>query len=186
MVRAARLRQDADQVRPARLSGVPLPVSRDHWPTLARRAPAGRRAGTVPSTEYGGSVMSESKLFKVLTDGKSCHGGTATWKLPKGDKPGAWMPSIAGSLKSCEIGYHLTTDPARWWIGGATLYEAEYDGETVGDGSDKIAARKARLLREVPWSDGQVFTEGQHRVSRGVSRASGSASVEASGSASVE
>jgi hypothetical protein len=33
-------------------------------------------------TERGGRRRLSSRLYKVLIDGQSCHGGTMTWSLP--------------------------------------------------------------------------------------------------------
>src|SRR5690606_5021590 len=86
-------------------------------------------------------------------------------------------------------GYHLTREPARWWREGAECYVAEWDGEHVGYGGDKIAVRRCRLLRRLTASELaslRVFVEGSHQVSDGIAWASGSATVEAYDSARVE
>ena len=89
-------------------------------------------------------------LFKVLSaDGKPLHGGTGDWPLPKGGKPGKWY-AVDGKLACCERGLHLTSDPLRWWRSKARLFVAEAEPlELAGDGSDKAAFRRARLLYEV-------------------------------------
>ncbi|MBK9272828.1 MAG: hypothetical protein IPM48_14680 [Saprospiraceae bacterium] len=54
------------------------------------------------------------KLYKILVDGRSCHGGDLKWSLPtkKGNKwiPGEWH-EVKGDLKICERGLHLTKKP---------------------------------------------------------------------------
>jgi hypothetical protein len=90
-------------------------------------------------------------LYKVLVAGKSCHGGSLTWSLPKrsGSKwtPGDWHDVPTVSL--CNSGLHLTSLPEAWWKDGATLYEVEAEG-VVGNAADtKVAAKRVRLLREV-------------------------------------
>src|SRR5690606_32824707 len=135
------------------------------------------------------------KYYKVLLHGRSCHGGDAEWSLPKQREdgtwePGEWMPKIRGPLELCANGYHLTREPARWWREGAECYVAEWDGEHVGDGDggDKIAVRRCRLLRKL--SNGElaalrIFADGRHVVTGGFAVASGSALVEARDSARV-
>jgi hypothetical protein len=122
--------------------------------------------------------------FKVLVDGASCHGGSLTWSLPTNDAPGEWH-DVTGTIEACSNGLHLTTTPVNWWKEDARVFEAEYDGDTDTEG-DKIAVRRARLLREVSWDDHQVWSAGEHAVSSGRARASGSATVTASDSATVE
>ncbi|HEX7048640.1 MAG TPA: hypothetical protein VF188_00390, partial [Longimicrobiales bacterium] len=58
-----------------------------------------------------------------------------------------------------------------------------------GDGGDKIAVRRCRLLRRLTAAELaslRVFVEGSHQVSDGIAWASGSAQVRASGFARVE
>jgi hypothetical protein len=121
--------------------------------------------------------------FKVLVDGASCHGGSLTWSLPTNDAPGEWH-EVTGKIEACSTGLHLTTTPANWWKEDARVFETEYDGDTDTEG-DKIAVRRARLLREVSWDDHQVWSAGDHAVSSGRATAYGSATVTASGSATV-
>ncbi len=95
-----------------------------------------------------------TKYYKVLDkNGKSCHGGNATWSLPiKNDDgtwvPGDWMPEIEGELIPCTNGYHLCKDKqVLSWLREA-IYEAEYQGECI-EHVDKIVVRKVRLLRKL-------------------------------------
>ena len=94
-------------------------------------------------------------LYKILVDGKSCHGGDLKWGLPKSGKPGKWH-EIGGDLKICEKGLHLTTERFNWYKWGCTAYEAEAEDVISWDG-DKCVARRVRLLKEVPhpkwWTD---------------------------------
>jgi hypothetical protein len=108
-----------------------------------------------------------SELFKVLRDGRSCHGGSLTWPLPSQNEDGSWTPGewveVSGPLSMCSNGLHLTTNPREWYVEAAQVYAAEYDGEIVrDDGSDKVCVRRARLLSEVAWSDHGVYHEGHH------------------------
>ena len=101
-------------------------------------------------------------LYKIIEKGKSCHGGEMQWSLPNG-KPGDWH-EIAGPLKMCENGIHLTDKPANWFRWNCSIYEAEYEGEMIDDKNDsKICVRKARLIKEVPaptwWRNCHDFVE---------------------------
>lgn len=91
--------------------------------------------------------MTEKKLYKVLVNGRSCHGGDLAWSLPDGDTPGEWH-RVEGDLEMCRRGLHLTDAPyANWYKWGAAVYEAEAEGVVEWDG-DKCVCRAARLLRE--------------------------------------
>ena len=93
-------------------------------------------------------------LYKILVDGKSCHGGTLEWSQPKDGAPGDWH-RYDGRLKICESGIHLTKDPMSWYKHRARIFEAEADGIAEWQG-DKCVARASRLIREVeapaPWT----------------------------------
>jgi hypothetical protein len=95
------------------------------------------------------------KLYKVLKGNLSFHGGDFEYSLPRkrgrGWKPGNWH-EVEGFVKACHNGYHLTTSPFDWFDWGATIYEAEGEGDqSMGAfDSDKIAFRRARLLRPAP------------------------------------
>jgi hypothetical protein len=96
----------------------------------------------------------DGKLYKVLVNGESCHGGEFEWSLPEDGKPGEWTPIISDAIM-CEKGYHLTTHYAHWSDkANMEVYEAE--GDVVEfDGYDKVVCSRARLLRRVenPFSD---------------------------------
>ena len=101
------------------------------------------------------------KLYKILQDGKSCHGGDLKWSLPKSGKKGEWH-EVTGSLDLCKTGIHLTDDPLKWYKPNATYYEAEYEGEILWDDTkSKYVVRKCRLIREVPhnaiWKELDTF-----------------------------
>jgi hypothetical protein len=94
------------------------------------------------------------KLYKVLNeDGTCCHGGSGKWFLPRGNRPGKWMPEVKGHLVLCGNGYHLVTaSQLVHWLGPA-LYEAEGRGDFMTDG-EKGVWRQARLLRRVEgWNE---------------------------------
>jgi hypothetical protein len=80
-------------------------------------------------------------LFKVLVDMKSCHGGDYTYKV------GRWTPTT--TPKCCCEGWHLTSDPLRWWKPSARLYLAVGKGSLNGDGSDKAAFASVKIIEEV-------------------------------------
>jgi hypothetical protein len=91
--------------------------------------------------------MITEKYYKVLVNGKSCHGGNLTWSLPTDNGPGDWH-SVDGKIVICERGLHVTTNPNHWWKDGCTVYEAEIDGEIGGriDAKAKIVVPRVRLL----------------------------------------
>ena len=89
-------------------------------------------------------------LFKVLVDGTSCRGGN--YKYPP---PGEWTPTIS-DLSLCNTGYHVTSDPLRWWCQRAELWSVEVDGDlSVNDKQDKACVSRLRLVeritKDVPW-----------------------------------
>ena len=93
------------------------------------------------------------RYFKVLSaSGGAHHGGIGKWHLPKGKRPGKWMPPIEGDLVPCENGYHLCRpDDLLVWL-GPRIFVSEYRGEMVAD-DNKIVVREARLLRETDWNE---------------------------------
>ena len=111
------------------------------------------------------------KLYKVLVDGKSCHGGDLTWSLPKKIngkwKAGEWH-SVSGDLNICTRGLHLTTERFNWYRWGCTAYEAEAKDILEWDG-DKCVARSVRLIKEVPhpkwWADCEGWVETLKKIS---------------------
>src|SRR5690348_10891625 len=96
-------------------------------------------------------MSSASALYKILVDGKSCHGGSMKWSLPDGDAPGEWH-EVPGALAPCSRGLHLTDAPAWWWKNGAAAFLVEAEG-VEGECSDatdhKVVARRVRLLRQL-------------------------------------
>jgi hypothetical protein len=94
-----------------------------------------------------------SNLYKVLVDGKACHGGTLAWSLPTPDGAGGFTPgqwhAVSGPIEVCRSGLHLTIDPHRWLQVGGAVYQAEGRGEAQTE-DDKTAFAEARLLRPAP------------------------------------
>ena len=98
--------------------------------------------------------MGKPKLYKVLgVGGKCCNGGHGKWHLPKGNRPGKWMPAIDGELEPCDNGYHLCRKKhlVKWL--NTEIYEAEYRGEILR-AHNKVVVREARLVRRVEtWTE---------------------------------
>ena len=97
-------------------------------------------------------VVAPKTSIKVLRGGESWHGGDHKWSLPTQAAdgtwtPGGWTPPVKPVV--CSVGYHLTSEPARWWgEGDVAAYLAEYDGAvSAREGEDKIAVERCRLLR---------------------------------------
>lgn len=117
--------------------------------------------------------MSE-KYYKVLVNGKSCHGGTLTWSLPTDDQPGEWHEQ-AGKIVICESGLHVTTNPVHWWKDGCTVYEVEVDGEIGGLDNErcvekcKVVVPKVRLIRAV----NSLIIDGKWQIVQDESKSSG-------------
>ena len=93
------------------------------------------------------------KLYKVLVDGHSCHGGSMEWSLPTKNpetrkyRPGAWQ-HVGGSLFMCSRGLHLTTKPENWLKVGCRIFRAQADAEPTRWDDDKCVVGGARLDRK--------------------------------------
>ena len=106
------------------------------------------------------------RLWKVTgPNGESIHGGSLVWSLPTADGPGEWH-EVAGDLRICSHGLHLTREPARWWQNGARCFRVEWE-ECGGEQDDKIVVRRARCVAEVAWDSVSVFESGDHDVRDG-------------------
>ena len=83
--------------------------------------------------------------YKILGPyGRPFHGGKGTWHLPKGRRPGRWMPQIK-KLVPCHVGYHvLRRSQVIEWL-GPEIWVCEIDGEHMSC-RDKCVAERARLL----------------------------------------
>lgn len=91
-------------------------------------------------------------LLKALRTGRrATHVDGFTWP-----EPGMWL-EVEGPLVPCRNGLHVAT-PAQVldWLSDE-LWLVEVDGETL-DAGDKTVARRARLVRQLPW-DEQVARE---------------------------
>ena len=91
-------------------------------------------------------------LFKILVNHNPPHGGTG--KYPP---LGRWTKPVTPSV--CSHGYHLTSDPLRWWRPNSQLFLAEPKGPVSGDGKDKGAFKSVRLLQRITkdWQYLQMF-----------------------------
>lgn len=97
------------------------------------------------------------RYWKVLdANGRSCHGGSFQWSLPrwhrtKGWIPGAWTPLIE-EIRPCSRGYHVCRDGdlLRWL--NARIYACEVRGPII-EQSDKVVVGQVRLTCPTPWDD---------------------------------
>ena len=110
--------------------------------------------------------------YKVLLNGTSCHGGTHKWSLPKGNRPGKWHKVTSVSI--CNTGFHLTTEPARWFSSAKhQVFVARGRGKSATEG-DKTAFAEAQLVRLVKASDLAsigIFVDGASGIVSGSSTA---------------
>ncbi len=88
------------------------------------------------------------KLYKFLNEEGLSTFQDFGWSLPKGKRPGKWMPKIKGELVECARGYHLCRpkDLMEWLA--PSLYEVEFFGEML-EAESKVVVREARLVRRV-------------------------------------
>ena len=80
--------------------------------------------------------------YKVLGAGRvSCHGGTGKWT------PGRWR-SVHGELKPCSHALHFCrAEDLILWL-NAEIWEAECDDEAFVHESEKLIARRGRIIRK--------------------------------------
>ncbi len=92
------------------------------------------------------------KLYKLLdAKGRPCNGGKGQWFLPKGNRPGKWMPFIE-NLIPCQSGYHLCRQKdLLGWL-NETIWVAEARGGRVLC-DNKVVVRQARLVKKLDWND---------------------------------
>jgi hypothetical protein len=95
-----------------------------------------------------GEVM---KWYKITGNfGEAINGGNGVWHLPKGERPGEWMPKVARP-DTCLRGYHVVEQRyiSAWLpFAGGMLWEAEVRGK-YSKNSDKRAYEQARLIKRV-------------------------------------
>jgi hypothetical protein len=143
----------------------------------------------------GVTTLNGKKLYKVLVNGRSCHGGDMEWSLPTQNTDGTWTPGewhrVEGEISLCNRGLHLTWEPAAWFNqAGCEVYEVEAEELGASEQTDsKVVARACRLLRRVMDAVELlslcIALTGKCEATIGRWAASGSATVEASGSATV-
>ena len=92
-----------------------------------------------------------TEYYKVLVDNRSCHGGTFDWTpyVPKGKRPGKWLPLIE-DVRACSRGYHAcTADQLTDWLAdGCDIFAVEYRDEPTDDGN-KVVGGQCRVLRRI-------------------------------------
>ena len=95
-----------------------------------------------------------TRYYKVLKSDGSAVYGTGKWFLPKGKKPGKWMPPIKGELEMCKKGYHaVDREHLVEWV-NARIFVLEFKDEPVTDGLSKYVGAQARLLSELKtWNE---------------------------------
>ena len=94
-----------------------------------------------------------SKYYKVLRfDGRPFHGGAGgAWSLPKGKRPGQWLPHIK-DIEPCLRGYHVcTADNLPLWL-GPEVWVAEIKGEIITE-KRKTVASDVRLIEGTRWDE---------------------------------
>ena len=87
------------------------------------------------------------RLFKVLDNQKSCHGGDHLWT------PGEWV-KVEGELIPCQRGIHLCReqDLVEWL--GPEIWAADYRGNDFIVHENKVVVREARIVRRYEnWND---------------------------------
>ncbi len=91
------------------------------------------------------------EIYAVL--GNRLMDSGKAWNLPRGDKPGEWMPPIEGELKPWNNAYQLCRG-ARELLEymGPDIYLAEFEGEVI-EGEKVLHARRVRLLAKTRWDD---------------------------------
>ncbi len=91
----------------------------------------------------------EPKLYYkgMLEDGRTRYGRSG-WNMPKGKRPGVWMPKVKPVI--CSQGYHVCTiDQLRQFISPA-IYVVEVRGKNHSDKDDtKSVWEQARLIRRI-------------------------------------
>ena len=101
-------------------------------------------------------MLTNNTWFKFTgNNAVSIHGGSGSWYLPKGKRPGRWMGKVANPI-ACTRGYHLLRGPKALldW-GGVELWVAEGRGASHADHDKKFAFEQARLISRVEtWNEG--------------------------------
>jgi len=89
----------------------------------------------------------EPLLFKILVNGRSCHGGSLEYP-----PPGLWTEPIK-SPACCSRGYHLVSseEVLSWWkpVKGLELWSARGEGPMDSDGRGKGAFARVCLIERI-------------------------------------
>jgi hypothetical protein len=112
------------------------------------------------------------KFYKVLVDGRSCHGGNLAVVAAEGRASrvtGTASPTTC-RFASALRGFHLTDAPTHWYVPtGCQIFEVEPEGIAAEEKGDrKVVARGARLIRQV--TDAVelaalgIYLEGEHTI----------------------
>jgi len=90
------------------------------------------------------------QLYKVLgPNGEPIHGGSGKYHLPRGKRPGKWMPKI-DNIVPCKRGYHvLTVDQLLAWL-GPCIWTVDVRGDRINK-SDKSVVAQVRLVEINPY-----------------------------------
>jgi len=110
---------------------------------------------TAPDTsaEAARMLLTLDTPIKMLTADGSAPIGIGKWRLPRNDKPGAWMPPITREPVLCERGYHYTTVRHALAHASDRAFLIEVDGIAIHD-TTKSVAQRARLLMEIEaWNE---------------------------------
>jgi len=99
--------------------------------------------------------------YKALdAKGRSCHGGTLKWSLPRWNAkaqtwtPGKWMPKIDGEIVACDNGYHAAKGTTQLldWLHDRT-YIIESQSEWIDADNKVVTAGPVRLIAGTAWDD---------------------------------
>ena len=99
--------------------------------------------------------------YKALdAKGRSCHGGTLKWSLPRWNAkaqtwtPGKWMPKIDGEIVACDNGYHAAEGETQLldWL-HERIYVIESQSEWIDADGKVVTAGPVRLIADTAWDD---------------------------------
>jgi len=101
-------------------------------------------------------VSTQPTYYKILGDDGVPYLGTDKWHLPKGKRPGKWMP-VVENISMCRSGYHVVEAEhiADFLKYGYHIFEVEVRGDQLRS-SNKLCVSQARLLRLLDWSESRA------------------------------
>lgn len=95
-------------------------------------------------------------IYKVLAniDGTPPYQSGFRWAMPKGKRPGKWMPRVE-RIELCESGYHGCEGERQLLEHlGPIICEMEFRGGPILRGDDKMCGHEARIVRVNPhWNE---------------------------------